>query len=82
MKTLARKITASKDGATLFIRVNKVKLTIPWLDSKYHRDETVIVAVDKSKSIPAYSVRPADKRLPWNETNWRLVDNGVSSQNN
>lgn len=80
MKSVERKIIAPGDGKILYLRINGAKITVPWRDSKYYEGETVIVSVDKIKDAPVYSVRPYDKRLPWNETHWKLVQNGISSE--
>lgn len=82
MKAIERKITASRDGKILYLRINNQKITIPWRDSRYYRGERVLVSVSKMKDTTVYSVCPRDGRLPWDETHWKLVENGISSETN
>lgn len=71
MSDVPRVITSSRDGKTLFLRINKIKLTAPWQSSRYYRGETVLVSLEAEKEKTIYSVRPQDIRLPWNETHWQ-----------
>lgn len=82
MKAVERTITASRDGKILFLRINNQKITVPWRDSRYYRGEPVLVSVNKIKDVAVYSIRPRDGRLPWDETHWKLVENGISSETN
>lgn len=83
MKTLERKISASKDGKILYLKVDGNTLCVPWADSYFYKNESVLVIVDKIKDVTTYCVRPGDKRLPRRETHWKVVtDNGVSSEAN
>lgn len=83
MKTLERKVTASKDGKILYLKVDGATLCVPWRDSYYYKNETVLVVVEKVKDVTIYCVRPGDTRLPRRETHWKVMtDDGVPSETN
>jgi hypothetical protein len=70
MKPIERKITASEDGKTLFLKVNGKTLSVPWQNSYFWIDEKVRVSIEKTKDKTNYVIQPHDVRLSRRETHW------------
>lgn len=82
MKAVERTICASRDGKILFLTVNKKRLSIPWRETYFYQKDKVLVSIEKVKDEEIYCIRPADRRLQKNETHWKVVQNGIPSENN
>jgi hypothetical protein len=80
MKAVERKVSASRDGKRLFITINKKKLSIPWNESYFYQGDRVLVSAEKMQEKTIYCIQPSDQRLRKNETHWKEIPNGVSSE--